>query len=99
MTQQAPKRRRPRKPETVLRELRAVLWAIQILAKEDTAPVATSARALELLSELRSSLRYSRYVDGCPHADPRVTSAVLYCGRCAAEKVRASRSQQKGRRP
>ena len=51
---------RTRKPEAVLREFRAVLEAIRKMADDDTAPIATSRRALELLAELRRSLRDTR---------------------------------------
>lgn len=56
------RKRKPRKPETILRDLNGSLWAIERLSENGTPPVSTAAHARELharelLAELRAALK------------------------------------------
>jgi hypothetical protein len=72
MTQQAPKRRRPIKPETVLRKLR---------------------------DKINLAREWNNLDRGTGNYWVEVNQALLAALGLVSEAVRASRSQQKGRRP
>ena len=80
---------RTRKPETVLRKVRESVNVARFQLNHDRVTgdnwVAVNQgllRALSRMSELRRSLRDARTVDGCPHADPKKVSKVLFCSKC-----------------